>query len=685
MHPSPIRYTLDPATARAAYELSAASLNRRVGQGPAAGVRRLLGWIVVGAVLGMLFGAEAIGDRGSLAGLIVLLVLAGLLSASAARRRLFGYLGRSYAEASGEISLRLTERGIEDVSGLGVSLLPWSRVAEVSEQPGWIAIVLGPVPQVLAVADSAFADGTQRAQWLAALRAGMAGAAVSGPAGDEAPLPRPADDVVATAAGAPPFAAGGPAPEPRRGSFVDDLHQLGRILLLRPPLAGSLVADAASLVLAVLVFGLLTLALQILAEGYPGELVWYEATELLSPFAGAALVASLALLAARRRVAAGRLLIAFTLLLLPLPLTALWTELPVGKLIAARGLAPEGGLLATLWALYYLPQLWLLLAGAVLVWRLVDGSRGLRALAAGVATLAMAGNLWLHLEPPELWYVAPAEGAGKPRLRIDESVLYGQPRVLERQLAGLLPGRAGVPEIYFLGVGGDGGQDVFLREVRAVEQLFVQRFGTAGHSAVLVNNPATVQDLPVANRESLAVALREIGARMNGEEDLLFLFLTSHGSPNHRFSLSFWPFQFEDITPGMLRRALDDAGIPRRVVVISACYSGGFIPALEDEHTLVITAAAADRNSFGCADHNEFTDFGRAYFHEALRETRSFTEAFEIASTRIASREQAEGLLASLPQMRGGAALAPMLLQFAREPSPAPAPAHLQKVGAALP
>lgn len=479
----------------------------------------------------------------------------------------------------------------------------------------------------------------------------------------------------------PPLRFPPEGPAGRLGPLAD-LCQLGRILALRPPLPGTLVADAAGLVFAVLLFAVLTLGVQIADEGWPGELVWYQASQLLSPFAGAALAAALAVLAARRKVEGGRLLIAFALLMLPLPLIALWTGLPVGKLLAALDLERSPALGYLLLVLYYLPQLWLLLAGAVLVWRLVGAGRGLRLAATVVATAAMAVNLWLHADAPMLWRSVQTDTAARPRLLIDENVLYGQPRLLERQLAGLRQGRPGVPEIYFLGLGGDGEQDVFLREVRAVERLFADSYGTAGRSVLLVNNPATVHELPVANAESLAIALRQIGARMNRDEDLLFLFMTSHGSRDHRFSLSFWPFRFNDIAPQTLRRALDDAGIERRVVVISACYSGGFIPALEDERTLVITAAAADRNSFGCADDNELTDFGRAYFDEALRETRSFTAAFDIARERIAGREQAEGLTPSLPQMRGGAALAPLLAHFAQA-SPAAVAADIAPAPAA--
>jgi hypothetical protein len=39
-----------------------------------------------------------------------------------------------------------------------------------------------------------------------------------------------------------------------------------------------------------------------------------------------------------------------------------------------------------------------------------------------------------------------------------------------------------------------------------------------------------------------------------------------------------------------------------------------FVPALADARTLVITAAAADRPSFGCEDGATWTYFGDAFF-----------------------------------------------------------------------
>jgi hypothetical protein len=375
-----------------------------------------------------------------------------------------------------------------------------------------------------------------------------------------------------------------------------------------------------------------------------GQVFWYRVLELLQPLALVALIAGLARWIGGKQVDVARLWLALTLLLLALPFVEVWKNLEW----------------AEKWhqTTEYILVIWIALAGVMQVYRLaVTKIHGIgRDVAA--ATVVSFGMLVLCLffTIPTIWYV-PEDDDYQEReyLSIDESVLYEQPVLLAAALDSVQPGKPGVPELFFLGVGGHR-QGVFLREVRAVETLFAERFGTAGHSLLLVNNKETVLTLPTANITSLRQALARMGERMN-EEDTLFLFLTSHGSSDHRFSFNFWPFRFTDLTPEELRQVLDAANIKRRVVVVSSCYSGGFIPALQDANTLVITAAAADRTSFGCNDENEFTEFGRAYFDEALRETSSFTRAFELAAKRIAEREKAENLTPSLPQMQGGEGL----------------------------
>jgi hypothetical protein len=174
----------------------------------------------------------------------------------------------------------------------------------------------------------------------------------------------------------------------------------------------------------------------------------------------------------------------------------------------------------------------------------------------------------------------------------------------------------------------------------------------------LINNPRTTLQSPIASVTSLQRTLIRVGRLMNRDEDILFLYLTSHGSDDHRFALEFWPLRLRDLEPAALRAMLDSAGIRWRVVVVSACYAGGFIEPLKDDRTLVITEADAHHTSFGCGAKSDFTYFGKAYFDQALRATYSFTAAFDAARLSIEAREQAEGRTRSNPQMYVGPEMA---------------------------
>lgn len=295
------------------------------------------------------------------------------------------------------------------------------------------------------------------------------------------------------------------------------------------------------------------------------------------------------------------------------------------------------------------------------------------------AVLAVLGLLiapqWLFKDDSSLWLprydetaAAAERDAAQARFAAvtQETILYTQPALLDDALAAIAPGRAGVPELFVLSVGGHGNQDVFLREVRAVDTLFRERFDAEGRSLVLVNNPATVHTLPMASVTALARSLKVFGQRMNADEDVLVVFLTSHGSEEHRFDLSLWPFRFDELTPEVLRRELDAAGIRYRALIVSACFSGGFVPSLAGPDTLVMTASRADRNSHGCSHSADWTFFGRALFNEALRETYAFDTAFEQARAAVAVREAAEGYEASEPQIALGEAVAPVLTAIVR-------------------
>ncbi len=279
-----------------------------------------------------------------------------------------------------------------------------------------------------------------------------------------------------------------------------------------------------------------------------------------------------------------------------------------------------------------------------------------------VITTLMALSL-LVLPRPELWVPDPQHSA--PAALTSEEAFHAQGELIERQLEAIRPGRPGVTELYFVGFAPDGSQDVFLREMRSVRDIVDRGFGTEGHSISLISNPATVNEFPIATATNLRRTLAHVAARMNKDEDVLLLYVTAHGDQGHGLSASAPPLELAPVNPAVLARALDEAGIKWRVLVISACYSGGFINPLKGDTTLIITAAAADRQSFGCESGNDWTHFGEAYFRKALPQAKSFIEAFPIAAKAVAEREIAEKLIPpSDPQMSVGRAIAEKLKEL---------------------
>lgn len=250
-----------------------------------------------------------------------------------------------------------------------------------------------------------------------------------------------------------------------------------------------------------------------------------------------------------------------------------------------------------------------------------------------------------------LWYAVQTVEAEPIANITQEAAFYVQPLLLNRALAQLQEGEQGQTDWYFLGVGGAAYQSVFRREVESVQSLFDNRFLTDGYSMVLINDDDTTLSQPIATKTSISKAIQTIGKKMNKDEDVLFLFLTSHGSPDGVFELSHAPLQIQSLTPDWLKSQLDSAGIQWRVIVVSACFSGTFIAPLESSKSLIITAAAASKTSFGCTDDADFTYFGRAFFDEALRQEHSLLQAFEAAKATITEREKEEGFTPSEPQL----------------------------------
>ncbi|UVE18458.1 peptidase C13 [Pseudomonas sp. LS44] len=226
--------------------------------------------------------------------------------------------------------------------------------------------------------------------------------------------------------------------------------------------------------------------------------------------------------------------------------------------------------------------------------------------------------------------------------------LLQQGKLLDQAVAAI-PASTPAVELYSLTLAGDGTQSVFMREADYVSQLLHNRFGAHGQIS-LANHRDHFNDRPLATRENLTRAIRALAER-SGPEDLIFIYLTSHGSREHELSLDQPRLQLADLAADELAALLEPLKSRYKVVVISACFSGGFIPPLKDEKTLVMTAARADRVSFGCSEENDFTYFGRALFADALNETDDLEHAFDSAKKHVAEREKADDFEPSEPQI----------------------------------
>ena len=248
-----------------------------------------------------------------------------------------------------------------------------------------------------------------------------------------------------------------------------------------------------------------------------------------------------------------------------------------------------------------------------------------------------------------------------------------QQRRLDRALGQLRPQTPGTPDAYVLTVALDS-DPVFAREAREAGRVLAARYGAEGRTLVLAGPDGVRDDAPHGSITALVLALSHIGSLMDGSEDVLVLYTTSHGA-DIGLAYHYGDTGFGILSPARLKAALEEAGIRRRVLILSACYSGVFVPVLASPDTAILTAAASTRTSFGCAAENDWTFFGDALINRALRQPVALEEAARQAGRSVAEWEIKGRMLASLPQVSIGAQARAWLPQIeAKMPRIASAP-----------
>lgn len=262
-------------------------------------------------------------------------------------------------------------------------------------------------------------------------------------------------------------------------------------------------------------------------------------------------------------------------------------------------------------------------------------------LAVAQSTHTQSGPLIERLSPFEVG-IAAEQGTTVERARSARYMLAGHRR-LAAALARVLPGRKGVTEAFVLSVALDS-DPVFGREAREAGRVLTRRYAAAGHSITLGGPDGT----PVGSPGNIAAMLARF-AEMMGPEDVLVLYTTSHGAP---FGLYYndGDAGYGVLGPVRLAALLRELGIENRLLLISACYSGVFVGPLITPGTAIVTAAAADKTSFGCKADNDWTFFGDAMINHALRKPQKLAAAADDARALITGWETGWNLTPSQPQ-----------------------------------
>ena len=417
-----------------------------------------------------------------------------------------------------------------------------------------------------------------------------------------------------------------------------------RLWTLRP--AGDLPAEGASR--AVVLLGVLSLVLWIAFDWWQNQpqpkffaagiplLAWY----VLAVLGFAALLARWA----TPRSRFGPLLV-LTAGLLPI----LVVLLSAATLFLEPRWLPTAGLAGGVYALLYLNSGLRSLTGAS-QWRAAS--------AAAVCVVAFIAASDLLDVIPDVWN--PAEVANEAPATDDETVdaeaiLFEQPARIDAALATMQRDPSPGAQAFFVGFAGVGAEQEFAGEIAQASQVIGARYAIGARSLSLVNDQRDLDQAPLATVSGLRYALKGIAARMRLDRDVLFLAIASHGGRDAVIAVSNSGLPLDDLTDTDLAEALQESGIQWRVIILSACYAGAFIPSLRDPQTIVITAAASDRSSFGCSNDRDMTYFGEAFYRDALPQARSLRDAFERARAAIAVRERREGVTASDPQAYFGA------------------------------
>lgn len=207
--------------------------------------------------------------------------------------------------------------------------------------------------------------------------------------------------------------------------------------------------------------------------------------------------------------------------------------------------------------------------------------------------------------------------------------------------AGAAPAGSTAPYTAVL-VAGDNSLPVFDNAVNGVAAL-LRRTGAAAEVRRL-----SAASAPGAGEASLGGVLRAIRGLRPAPGQGCLVYATSHGVSGRGLYLA---AQEEVLTPALLDRALDaGCGAAPAVVVVSSCFSGLFADGpMARPNRVVLTAARADRTSFGCGAGRTYTVYDKCLL-DHLGDGGGWPRLHAALRRCVAAEERRERVDPSLPQ-----------------------------------
>jgi Peptidase C13 family len=161
---------------------------------------------------------------------------------------------------------------------------------------------------------------------------------------------------------------------------------------------------------------------------------------------------------------------------------------------------------------------------------------------------------------------------------------------------------------------------------------------------------------PIADDATILSFVRTATAQA-GPDDIVFLHISTHGAP-YKLARRIGEGETTALSSRELSRILAPLAGHPTIIVISACYSGSFIRDLRGPRRIILTAARADRSSFGCGAGNRHTLFGEAELKAFSKPDRSLRQIFAIIKRDVAGMERRLHYPPSQPQVSVGAEVA---------------------------